>query len=280
MHGHDADRVVATCPAPPAFPPDVAAALQRPRARVTVRYTLPAAYTRPRAHDVMLMSTPYEAVLAVLMLDTKQTVRFVRTGSAAEGRARRALPDRPRAARRRTRTGHSRSPGMPATLSVERPPHGLTPSRRAAAVRCSEVRRVDAEHRPQPVGARRGDRAARGRPAAARPTRARAARPAARRRARRRGAGGARSSPGRSRVSARRPRAGRADVDAERARAAPGRAARASPARARPPRTSASQTRDAEPPREVVVAGARGPLRGEPVGGAQGADLLLAGAAA
>ncbi len=70
---------------PPAFPPDVAAALQRPEGAVTVRYTLPAAYARPRAHDVMLMSTPYEEVLAVLVLDTKQTVRFVRTGSAAEG---------------------------------------------------------------------------------------------------------------------------------------------------------------------------------------------------
>ena len=70
---------------PPAFPPDVAAALQRPAGAATVRYTLPAAYARPRAHDVMLMSTPYETVLAALVLDTKQTVRFVRTGSAAEG---------------------------------------------------------------------------------------------------------------------------------------------------------------------------------------------------
>jgi len=69
---------------PPAFPPDVVAALQAPAGRVSVRYTLPAAYARPREHDVMLMQTPYERVLVALVLDTKQTLRFVRTGSAAE----------------------------------------------------------------------------------------------------------------------------------------------------------------------------------------------------
>ena len=69
----------------PAFPPDVAQALQRPAGRVTVRYTLPAAYARPRAHDVMLMRTPYERVLVALTLDTKGSLRFVRTGSREEG---------------------------------------------------------------------------------------------------------------------------------------------------------------------------------------------------
>ncbi len=33
----------------------------------------------------MLMQTPYETVLAALVLDTKRNLRFVRTGSAAEG---------------------------------------------------------------------------------------------------------------------------------------------------------------------------------------------------
>lgn len=33
----------------------------------------------------MLMQTPYETVLAALTLDTKLNLRFVRTGSAAEG---------------------------------------------------------------------------------------------------------------------------------------------------------------------------------------------------
>ena len=40
----------------------------------------------------MLMQTPYETVLAALVLDTKLNLRFVRTGSAAEG-ARVALVD-------------------------------------------------------------------------------------------------------------------------------------------------------------------------------------------
>lgn len=35
--------------------------------------------------DRMLMQTPYETVLAALTLDTKLNLRFVRTGSAAEG---------------------------------------------------------------------------------------------------------------------------------------------------------------------------------------------------
>jgi hypothetical protein len=57
-----------------------------------VRYTLPASLTEPPAMDRMLMQTPYETVLAALVLDTKLNLRFVRTGSAAEG-ARVALVD-------------------------------------------------------------------------------------------------------------------------------------------------------------------------------------------
>ena len=80
---------------PPAFPPDVAAALQRPAGSVRVRYTLPAAYVRRREHDLMLMTTPYETVLAAVTLDTKQTLRFIRTGNPAEGArvARCPVPD-------------------------------------------------------------------------------------------------------------------------------------------------------------------------------------------
>ena len=74
----------------PAFPPDVAAALQRPAGRVTVRYTLPASLRPPLQMDRMLMCTPYEDVLVALTLDTKLNLRFTRTGSAAEG-ARTAL---------------------------------------------------------------------------------------------------------------------------------------------------------------------------------------------
>lgn len=69
----------------PAFPPDVAAALQEPAGRVSVRYTHSAALALPLSMDRLLMSTPYERVLAALVLDTKLNLRFVRTGSAAEG---------------------------------------------------------------------------------------------------------------------------------------------------------------------------------------------------
>ena len=69
----------------PAFPPDVAAALQAPAGRVAVRYTPPRTLAGPPPMDLMLMSTPRERVLAALILDTKLNLRFVRTGSAAEG---------------------------------------------------------------------------------------------------------------------------------------------------------------------------------------------------
>ena len=59
---------------------------------MSVRYTLPASLTGPPPMDRMLMRTPYERVLAALVLDTKLNLRFVRTGSAAEG-ARVALVD-------------------------------------------------------------------------------------------------------------------------------------------------------------------------------------------
>jgi hypothetical protein len=73
-------------PLAPAFPPDVAAALQRPDGCVSVRYTRPADPSwPPPEHDTLLMSTPYETVLAALVLDTKGSLRFVRTGSRAEG---------------------------------------------------------------------------------------------------------------------------------------------------------------------------------------------------
>jgi hypothetical protein len=63
----------------------VAQALQRPAGSVSVRYTVPAALApKPRIH-AMLMRTPYEDVLAALTLDTKGNLRFVRTGSRAEG---------------------------------------------------------------------------------------------------------------------------------------------------------------------------------------------------
>lgn len=76
----------------PAFPPDVAAALQAPAGRVSVRYTMPAVLELPLTMDRLLMRTPYERVLAALVLDTKRNLRFVLTGSAAEG-ARVALVD-------------------------------------------------------------------------------------------------------------------------------------------------------------------------------------------
>jgi hypothetical protein len=50
-----------------------------------VRYTASAALTAGLEIDRMLMCTPYETVLAALVLDTKRNLRFVRTGSAAEG---------------------------------------------------------------------------------------------------------------------------------------------------------------------------------------------------
>lgn len=77
---------------PPAFPPDVAQALQQPRGEVSVRYTRPESLVPPLAMDRMLMQTPYEEVLVALVLDTKLNLRFIRTGSRAEG-ARVALVD-------------------------------------------------------------------------------------------------------------------------------------------------------------------------------------------
>ena len=63
----------------------MARALQRPTGSVSVRYTLPASLApRPRIHAT-LMETPYEDVLVALTLDTKANLRFVRTGSRAEG---------------------------------------------------------------------------------------------------------------------------------------------------------------------------------------------------
>jgi hypothetical protein len=69
----------------PSFPPDVAAALQRPAGSVSVRYTLPARVARGPDVDTPLMETPYEQVLVALTLDTKHNLRFVRTGSRREG---------------------------------------------------------------------------------------------------------------------------------------------------------------------------------------------------
>lgn len=71
--------------AAPAFPPDVAAALQAPAGRVSVRYTCPASLTDRPAMDRMLMCTPYQRVLVALVLDTKLSLRFVRTGDPGEG---------------------------------------------------------------------------------------------------------------------------------------------------------------------------------------------------
>jgi hypothetical protein len=76
----------------PAFPPDVAAALQESAGEVSVRWTRPAELMRHGPMDRMLMCTPYERVLAAIVLDTKRSLRFVRTGSKAEG-ARVALVD-------------------------------------------------------------------------------------------------------------------------------------------------------------------------------------------
>jgi len=50
-----------------------------------VRYTRPESLTGPPALDMPLMETPYEDVLAALVLDTKLNLRFIRTGSRAEG---------------------------------------------------------------------------------------------------------------------------------------------------------------------------------------------------
>jgi hypothetical protein len=69
----------------PSFPPDVAAALQRRAGSVSLRYTVPASVARGLRMDMALMETPYEDVLAALTLDTKHNLRFVRTGSRAEG---------------------------------------------------------------------------------------------------------------------------------------------------------------------------------------------------
>ena len=50
-----------------------------------MRYTRPERLTPPLDMDRMLMQTPYEEVLAALVLDTKWSLRFIRTGSRAEG---------------------------------------------------------------------------------------------------------------------------------------------------------------------------------------------------
>jgi len=76
----------------PRFAPDVAAALQQPAGEVAVHDTRPASLTGPPSIDLMLMCTPYEQALAAIVLDTKLNLRYVRTGSAAEG-ARVALVD-------------------------------------------------------------------------------------------------------------------------------------------------------------------------------------------
>jgi hypothetical protein len=77
-HNHAVSR-------PPAFPPDVAKALQSREGEVSFRYTHPAPLAGPPDFDTVLMITPYEEVLASLTLDTKLNLRFVRTGSRAEG---------------------------------------------------------------------------------------------------------------------------------------------------------------------------------------------------
>jgi hypothetical protein len=70
---------------PPLFPPDVAAALQRPAGSASVRYTVSAALAQGPRVETVLMETPYERVLAALTLDTKCNLCFVRTGNRAEG---------------------------------------------------------------------------------------------------------------------------------------------------------------------------------------------------
>ena len=70
---------------PPKFPPDVARALQEPEGTATVHYTHPAPLEGPSPMDRLLMETPYEEVLAALVLDTKLSLRFIRTGSRREG---------------------------------------------------------------------------------------------------------------------------------------------------------------------------------------------------
>jgi len=50
-----------------------------------VNYTLPETLAPPLDMDRMLMQTPYEDVLAALVLDTKLNLRFIRTGNPAEG---------------------------------------------------------------------------------------------------------------------------------------------------------------------------------------------------
>ena len=50
-----------------------------------MNYTLPETLAPPLDMDRMLMQTPYEDVLAALVLDTKLNLRFIRTGNPAEG---------------------------------------------------------------------------------------------------------------------------------------------------------------------------------------------------
>ena len=57
-----------------------------------MNYTLPRWLDGPPRFDMPLMETPYDDVLVALVLDTKLNLRFIRTGSRAEG-ARVALVD-------------------------------------------------------------------------------------------------------------------------------------------------------------------------------------------
>jgi hypothetical protein len=69
----------------PRFPPDVAAALQASSGSVSFRVTLAERHaTAPPPIRTSLMETPYDAVLCSLELDTDGSLRFVRTGAAAE----------------------------------------------------------------------------------------------------------------------------------------------------------------------------------------------------
>ena len=53
---------------------------------MSVHYTHAAPLTEePMDMDRLLMETPYEDVLAALVLDTKLNLRFIRTGNRAEG---------------------------------------------------------------------------------------------------------------------------------------------------------------------------------------------------
>jgi hypothetical protein len=68
----------------PAFPPSIARRLKEPAGSVEFHYTAPAGLERRRPFDRVLMETPYDEVLVALVLDTKDCLRFIRTGSKAE----------------------------------------------------------------------------------------------------------------------------------------------------------------------------------------------------